>query len=99
MDFPHSAAVVDSSIWSSPGRPNIRRLRSIEPTAMYLASAPNFTEVTFPVEGQMSQHHVNIYSKKEWQQEDYVKKRAIPVPDKSGNVLMRFHSALTLATW
>jgi hypothetical protein len=49
--FPHSDGFVSSSIWSSLGSPNIRRLRSIEPTAIYLASAPNFAEVTFPVKG------------------------------------------------
>lgn len=63
-----SIGYLASSI-SSPGRPKIRRLRSMEPTARYFASHPNLTDVTFPV------------------------------PDKSGNVLIRFHSAFTLATW
>lgn len=34
--------------FSLPGRPNIRRLRSIEPTATYCASGPNFTHVALP---------------------------------------------------
>lgn len=33
---------------SSPGRPNIRRFLSIDPTAMYFASGPNFTQVVLP---------------------------------------------------
>lgn len=33
---------------SSPGRPKIRRLRSMEPTARYFASPPKLTDVTFP---------------------------------------------------
>lgn len=58
----------DSMSPSSPGKPNNRRFRSIDPTAKYFASGPNLTELI------------------------------LPVPDKSGNVLIQFHSALTLAT-
>ena len=89
----------DSSIiWSSPGSPNIRRLRSIEPTAMYLASAPNFTEVTLPVEGHVTT--VGHQCAPSWDGNQRLRqKRDIPVPDKSGNVLIRFHSTLTLPTW
>lgn len=38
----------ESSVLSSPGTPNILRLRSIEPTAMYLESSPNLTHVALP---------------------------------------------------
>lgn len=38
----------ESSVLSSPGKPNILRLRSIEPTAMYLESSPNLTHVALP---------------------------------------------------
>jgi len=38
----------ESSVLSSSGKPNILRLRSIEPTAMYLESSPNLTHVALP---------------------------------------------------
>jgi len=41
-------AFYDSVGASSSGKPNIRRFRSIDPTAMYLESAPNFTHVALP---------------------------------------------------
>lgn len=62
-------ALHDSVGPSSIGRPNILRFRSIDPTAIYFESGPNFTQVTFPV------------------------------PDKSGKVLIQFHSDFTFATW
>lgn len=48
-------ALYDSAgLSSSPGRPNIRRFRSIDPTAMYFESAPNFTHVAFPAKRKSS---------------------------------------------
>lgn len=38
----------DSISTSLPGKPKIRRFRSIDPTAIYLASGPNFTLVALP---------------------------------------------------
>lgn len=65
-----SLSLLQDSITSlSPGRPKMRRFLSIDPTARYFASGPNFAEVT------------------------------LPVPDKSGKVLIQFHSDFTLATW
>ena len=90
---------------SSPGRPNIRRLRSMEPTATYFASAPNLALVTFPGHRRQLFHML-----KSWLRSALVGARIVkitktkdvhhwPVPDKSGKVLIRFHSSLTLATW
>ena len=66
---------------------------------MYLASAPNFTDVTLPEEGQISQQKVISVLQVEIGNQRLRQKRDVPVPDKSGNVLIRFHSTLTLATW
>jgi len=44
----YRAQLHDLSGISSPGWPNIRRLRSIDATAKYFESGPNFTHVDFP---------------------------------------------------
>jgi hypothetical protein len=69
----------------------------MEPTATYLASVPNFTDVTFPAKDTTTKN-VNFQAEGTHdigEEQAYVR----PVPDRSGNVLTRFHSDLTLATW
>lgn len=92
----HGSWAEESSVLSSPGKPNILRLRSIEPTAMYLESGPNLTHVALPANSLLV-HKVSAYYRlknMEHRLESY-----LPVPDRSGRVLIGFHSAFTLAVW
>jgi hypothetical protein len=67
----------------------------MEPTATYLASVPNFTDVTFPAKDTTTLYFQAKGTHEIGEEQINIK----PVPDKSGNVLTRFHSDLTLATW
>lgn len=91
----------DSNGPSSPGRPKIRRFLSIDPTATYFASVPNFAHVALPeVTAKYIKHQgltrknplIIIIIKIATNVEE-------PVPDKSGKVLIQLHSDLTFATW
>lgn len=48
LDLGKFKVLQDSIASLSPGRPKMRRFRSIDPTAMYFASGPNFTDVILP---------------------------------------------------
>lgn len=49
---------------SSPGRPKMRRLRSIDPTAIYFASGPNLTLVALPKTRQECKEHEGLIQSK-----------------------------------
>lgn len=85
----------------------------MDPTAMYFASGPNFTLVTLPAsEGNdfmlnsvsISLHKFleQIAKSLQYTRPHVTVERAsggiLPVPDKSGKVLMQFHSVLTVVT-
>ena len=67
------SSLQDSISASLPGKPKIRRFRSIDPTAMYLASGPNFTLVALP----KTRWIVSLKAKMNKYDTDVMKHRAI----------------------
>ncbi len=88
MDHPHRADR------------KIRRFLSIDPTATYFASVPNFAQVALPEVTAEYIKHLGLTRKNPL---IIIIKIATnveePVPDKSGKVLIQLHSDLTFATW
>jgi len=69
---------------------------------MYLESAPNFTHVALPGKKKFECHLSNSRNTKPSNHQGIINnggKDTKPVPDKSGKVLIQFHSDFTFATW